>query len=55
MILLLEGDGIVEKEVGSAFENIRDGILGEVPMEGAQYIGEHEGDVAGQRFREQIG
>ena len=53
--LLLERDGVVEEEVWSGFENIGDGILREVPIEGSRYIGEYEGDVAGQGFREPIG
>ena len=54
-ILLLESDGIIEEELWSASENIGDGTLGEVPMERARYIGEHEGGVAGQGFWEQVG
>jgi len=54
-MILLEGDGIVEEELWSASEKVGEGIPGEVPMEGARYIGKHEGGVAGQGFREHIG
>jgi hypothetical protein len=54
-ILLLECDGVVEEEIRSISEFIWDGIPREVPMEGAQDIGEHKGSVAGKRFREERG
>ena len=51
----MECDGIVEEELRSALEFARDRFQREVPMEGAQYIGEHKGDVVGQGFREHGG
>jgi len=54
-MLLLERGRIVEEEPGSVFENIWDSIPGEVPMEGAQDIGEHEGNVTGNGFGEDGG
>jgi hypothetical protein len=54
-ILLLERDGVVEEELRSVFETIRDCISGEVPMEGAQDIGEHEGNIMGQGLWEDGG
>ena len=47
-VLLLERNGVVEKEVRSAFENIRDGVPGEVLIERARDIGENEGNIVGR-------
>ena len=47
-VLLLEGNGVVEEEMRSAFETIRQSTGGEVPVERAQHIGEHEGNIMGQ-------
>ena len=44
----MERDGVVEKELRSTFESIWNSISGEVPMEGARDIGEHERNVVGQ-------
>ena len=41
--------------MGGFFETIRDSILGEVPVERAQNIGEHKSNVAGQGFSEDGG
>ena len=54
-VLLLEGNGVVEEEMRSTFETIRKSIRGEVPVEGAQYIGEHEGNVVDQGLRKDGG
>ena len=54
-ILLLQRDGVVEEELRSVFENIREIIPGETPIVGARDIGEHEGGVAGQGFGEDGG
>jgi len=43
--LLLERNGVVEVELRSAFEHLRDSVLREVPGEGAQDVGEHEGNI----------
>ena len=47
-VLLLERNGVVEKEVRSVFESIRDGVPGEVLIERARDIGENEGNVIGR-------
>ena len=39
----------------SIFETIWDSIASKVPMQGTRNIGEHEGGVARQRFREYCG
>ncbi len=39
----------------SIFETIWDSIASKVPMQGTRNIGEHEGGVAGQGFREYCG
>ena len=46
----LERDGVVEEELRRAVEFARDCFQGEVPMEGVQEIGEHEGNVGYQGF-----
>ena len=51
----LEGNGVIEEESRGAVENLWESISGEVPMEGAQDIGEHEGDVPGQVLGEDGG
>ena len=48
----MERDGVVEEEPRGVFEDIWNSISGEVPMEGARDIGEHECGVAGQGFWE---
>jgi len=52
-VLLLERDGVIEEEMRSPSETVREGIRREVPVEGAQDIGEHEGNVMGQGFRKE--
>ena len=47
-VLPLERDGVVEEELRSIFEGIREGILGEVPGKGARDIREHEGNTVSQ-------
>jgi hypothetical protein len=47
-VLPLESDRIIEGELRSTFENIRDGIPREVQMEEVRHIGENEGNVTGQ-------
>ena len=51
----LERDWVVEKELLSTSEFGGDRFQGEVPMEGAQDIGEHEGNLGGQGFWEHGG
>ena len=46
----MERNGVAEEEVRSIFENFWDCFRGEIPVEGAQDIGEHEGNLAGQWF-----
>lgn len=50
--LLLERDGIVDAELTSVFEALRNGVLVEVPGKFVRDIGEHEGGVVGQAIRE---
>ena len=45
-VLLLERDGVVEEEQRNVFEHLGDNVLGEILIEGARDVGEHEGDVA---------
>jgi len=54
-VLLLECDGVVKVELRSAFEHSWDSILGEVPREGTQNIGEHESNIVGQSFGKDCG
>ena len=54
-VLLLERDGVVEEELRGASEVVGDRFQGDVPMEGVQDIGEHEGNVGAQGFREHGG
>ena len=51
-MLPLECYRVVNLELRSAFENQWDGVLAKVPAKGVCDIGEHEGNVVGQRFRE---
>ena len=51
----MERDGVVEDELRSTSEFVGDCFRGEVPMEGAQDIGENKGNVVGQGFRERGG
>jgi len=51
----LECYGVVEEKLRSAFQRLRDGVLGEVPREGARDIGKHEGNVFGHGIREDGG
>ena len=51
----LQRDGIVEEELRSVLQYNWKTVPGEVPMEGARDIGEHEGGVAGQGFGEDGG
>ena len=50
-VLLLECDGVAEEEMRSILESFWDCIPREIPVEGAQNVGEHEGNLAGQWFR----
>ena len=50
--LPLECYRVINPELRSAFENHWDGVLAEVPAKGVRDIGEHEGNVVRQRFRE---
>ena len=54
-VLLLERNGVVEKELRSVFESIRDGVLGEVLVERARDIGVNEGNVVGRMLGEDGG
>ena len=54
-VLPLEANGVIEEELRSIVENVWESISGEVPMEGAQDIGEHEGDVPSQGLGEDGG
>ena len=47
-VLLLERNGVVEEELRSVFESIRDGVLGEILVERTRGICEHEGNVFGR-------
>jgi len=51
-VLPLERDGVIEEELRSAFENVRESISREIPMERVYDIGEHKGNIAGQGFVE---
>jgi len=51
----MECDGVIEEELGSLFENVRESISFEIPMETAYEIGEHERNIAGQGFGEDGG
>ena len=51
----LETNGVIEEEPRGVVEYLWEIINGEVPMEGARDVGEHEGDVAGQGFGEDGG
>jgi len=46
-VLLLKHHRVVENELVSAFERLRDRILREVPKEGGTDVGEHEGNIVG--------
>ena len=52
VVLPLERDGVVEEELRSALEFARNCFQGEVPMDWARDIGEHECNVVGQGFGE---
>ena len=45
MILPLERDGVVEKELWCVFKHLWDGVLGEIQVYHARDIGEHESNV----------
>jgi hypothetical protein len=47
----MKRDGIVEEGLWSAFENIWEGILGEVRVERARNIGVYKGSIIGRGFR----
>ena len=47
-VLLLERDGVIEEEMRRLSETVWKSISGEVPVKGAQDIGEYEGNVMGQ-------
>ena len=53
--VLLERDRVVEVELRSVSEHIRDNTPSEARRGGVRNIGEHEGNVASQRFREDGG
>ena len=46
-VLLLERDGVVEEEQRNIIEHLGDNVLGEILIERARDVGEHEGDFAG--------
>jgi len=54
-VLPLERDGVIEKELRSLFENVRESISREIPMARVYDIGEHKGNIAGQGFVEDGG
>jgi len=45
-VLPLERDGIVDPELRSVFEDLRNSVLAEVPGKGVRDIGEHEGGIS---------
>lgn len=54
-VLLLERNGVVEKEVRSFFEGTRDSVRRKVLVEWARDIGENEGNVVGRLLGEDGG
>ena len=52
---LLERDRVVKDELGGVFEYPWDSVLAEIPGEGTRDIGEHEGNILGEGFREESG
>jgi hypothetical protein len=54
-VLLLERDGVVEKEQRNVFEYLGYRILGEIPIERARDVGEHDGNVVGWGAGEDFG
>jgi len=56
-VLLLERNGVVEEELRSVFESIRDGVRvrGEILVEGTRHIGEQEGNIIGRALGEDGG
>jgi len=54
-VLLLERNGVVEEELWGALESIRDGVRGEILVEGTRDIGEQEGSIVGRAFGGQSG
>ena len=55
MVLLLERDGVVEKELRSVFKHPRDSALWEIHVYRTRHIGEHEGDAIGWNLGEDGG
>ena len=55
MVLLLERDGVVGKELWSVFKHLRDSVLWDIDVYRTQHIGEHKGDVIGWGLREDGG
>ena len=51
----MEGKRVVDFELGSILEHIRDGVLTEVPGKRVRDIGEHKGNVVGQCAGEGVG
>ena len=54
-MLLLQRNGVVEEELRSVFESIRDGVRGEILVEGTRDIGEQEGNIIGRALGEDGG
>ena len=48
----MQCNGVVESEARDTFQKIRNRIVGEVPMEVAHDIGEHQGSIADHGFGE---
>ena len=55
MVLLLERDGVVEKELWSVFKHLWDSALWEIHVYRARHIGEYESNVIGRSLREDGG
>ena len=54
-MLLLESNGVVEEELRGVFGSIRDGVRGEILVEGTRDIGEQEGNIVGRALGEDGG
>jgi len=52
---LLKRGGVVEEKLRSAFEHIWNIVLAEILVKWARDIGEHDGNVVGERFGEDSG
>ena len=54
-VLPLERHGVVDPELRSALEHLRECVLAEVPGQGARDVGEHEGSIVGQGVGKDVG